>query len=357
MIVTYRYRVKNLSGELNRMARDVNTVWNWANDAQKHALRWGKKSPKYFDLSYMTKGGTMEMSIPADTILGVCKRYVQSREQQRKPYLRYRGEKSLGWVPARGNMVKPTKDGFRFFGLEYKCWMSRYLPKDAVINDGCSFSQDSLGRWYINVGFETKCPSINASDKFIGIDLGLKDFAVLSNGEKIAIPQYFRKSEEWIAKAQRAHKKSRERSIHIKIANQRKDFLHKASADIAKRFGFIAVGNVSSSKLKKTRMAKSVSDAGWSTFRTMLSYKSIRNGGKYAEVNEAYSTQTCTDCNTISGPRGRDGLRIREWVCTGCGSVHDRDHNAAKFILRRGHATLVAGAAQAAEVSISENRA
>ena len=167
----------------------------------------------------------------------------------------------------------------------------------------------------------------------------------MSTGARIKAPQLFRKSEAVLATAQRAKKTKRAKAIHAKIRNRRKDFLHKESARLTKEYGLIVIGDVSPSKLAKTRMAKSVLDAGWADFKRMLSYKSIRNGGSTLEVSEAYSSQTCSDCGVIGGPKGIAGLGIREWTCD-CGTVHDRDVNAARNILRLGLETLVAGAAQ-----------
>jgi IS605 OrfB family transposase len=110
-----------------------------------------------------------------------------------------------------------------------------------------------------------------------------------------------------------------------------------------KENAYIAVGNVSSSKLAKTKMAKSVLDAGWSMFRTMLSYKCANAGALFEEVNESYSTQTCSCCGSISGPKGLNGLGIREWTCMVCETHHERDVNSACVILARGHAGLVEG--------------
>jgi len=105
------------------------------------------------------------------------------------------------------------------------------------------------------------------------------------------------------------------------------------------------VGNVNASKLAKTRMAKSVMDAGWSTFRTMLQYKCDSAGVWFEEVNEAYSTQTCSNCGhrPQSRPKGIAGLGIREWQCDACGSIHDRDVNAALNILAAGRGRLAGG--------------
>jgi IS605 OrfB family transposase len=174
------------------------------------------------------------------------------------------------------------------------------------------------------------------------MDLGLKDFAATSSGEKVKAECFYRDQEAALAIAQRARKKARARAIHAKIAHRRKDFLHKLSTRLVAENGAIFVGNVNSAGLARTRMAKSVLDAGWSTFRTMLQYKCDDAGVWFDEVDEAYSTQTCSACDARSGPRGLEGLGIREWSCS-CGAVHDRDVNAAKIILARGLARLAGG--------------
>ncbi|GAB3355082.1 hypothetical protein GCM10027395_05490 [Giesbergeria sinuosa] len=130
------------------------------------------------------------------------------------------------------------------------------------------------------------------------------------------------------------------------------DFLHQAGTDIVCRFDYIAVGNVSSGKLAKTKMAKSVYDASWHSFKTMLAYKSVANGTWYEEVNEAFSSQVCSHCGALpdSRPKGIADLGIRHWVCSDCGGEHDRDVNTAKNILnkssaRSGHRAPVEGIA------------
>jgi putative transposase len=146
-----------------------------------------------------------------------------------------------------------------------------------------------------------------------------------------------------LAIAQRAGKKHRVRAIHAKIANRRKDSLHQFSTRLVRAYDTIFVGNVNASALAKTPHAKSVLDAGWSAFRTMLRYKCDFAGATFAEVNEAFSTQTCSACDSRSGPKGIAGLGIREWTCSGCGTVHDRNVNAAKNILAAGRRRLAEG--------------
>ncbi|WP_028303823.1 RNA-guided endonuclease InsQ/TnpB family protein, partial [Oceanospirillum maris] len=130
-----------------------------------------------------------------------------------------------------------------------------------------------------------------------------------------------------------------------KIANRRKDALHKFSRSLVNRSGEIYVGNVKSSSLAKTKMAKSVLDTGWAMLKTMLDYKCAHAGIVFKEVNESYTTQACSCCGciSVSSPKGRSGLRIREWTCSECGVTHDRDINAARNILAVGHGRLAVG--------------
>ena len=176
--------------------------------------------------------------------------------------------------------------------------------------------------------------------KHIGIDLGLKTLATCSDGRKIAAPRWYRNQQRRIAEHQRKKRSRQARNLQAKIAHRRKDFLHKESDRLTKECELIVVGDISSSGLAKTNMAKSVNDAGWSTFKNLLSYKAIARKVAYCEVSERLTTQACSGCGAISGPKGREGLGIREWVCGECGSVHDRDVNAAMNILRLGHQSL-----------------
>ena len=145
--------------------------------------------------------------------------------------------------------------------------------------------------------------------------------------------------------AQRANKKRRVKAIHAKIANQRKDAIHKKTSSLVQEHAVIFVGNVNAKAMAKTRMAKSVHDAAWTTFRTQLKYKAIGRCVVFEEVDERFTTQTCSCCGLISAssPKGRAGLRIREWACGSCGAVHDRDTNAPRNILAAGLRRLAVG--------------
>ncbi len=116
----------------------------------------------------------------------VCQQYVKSRSQKKRPYLRWRSKKkSLGWVPLKGRNLKETPNGFHFHGREFKVFKSRDPPAGAQIKDGTNFSQDRKANWFLNVCVEVEASVARSPVRGVGIDLGLKDFATLSTGEKI----------------------------------------------------------------------------------------------------------------------------------------------------------------------------
>ena len=347
MILVYRYRVKSLNGLLNEQSRAVNFVWNFCNDRQKDALRFGRHWHTGFDLNKLTCGASRELGIHSGTINAVCEQYAKSRSQKKRPFLRYRSRRrSLGWVPFKGRDLKREGDAFRFAGRTFRVFNSRALP-EGKIKDGSNFARDRKGNWFLNIVIDvnTMAPVARQPLRGVGIDLGLKDFATLSTGEKIAAQRIYRGAEQALAVAQRARKKRRVRAIHIKIANRRNDFHHKLSHRLVREFDYIAVGNVHAAGLARTSMAKSVLDAGWSSFRSKLAYKAVKHGAWFEEVNERFTSQVCSNCGALpdSRPKGIADLGIREWQCSDCGCVHDRDTNAALNILRRGRATLDVG--------------
>ena len=345
--LTFKFRLKDKhAAELNRQARAVNFVWNYLNETQQKAARAHRKWLSAFDLQKLTNGASKELDLHAHTIQRVCRAYDDARKTHKKAWLRWRGRKSLGWVPFNTGHVSFDGEAFKFRGVVYHTMHLRDELKSGVKIGAGSFNADGRGRWYLNIPVEVECAA-SAPVSYAGIDLGLHDLATLSTRAKVEAPRFYRASEERLATAQRARKTpKRVRAIHVKVANRRKDFLHKASAKIAAKFGLIVVGDESPSKIAQTRMAKRSLDAGWSDFKNMLSYKAIRHGGNMIEVSERHSTQTCSECGSLppSRPRGIAGLGIRRWTCDDCGSVHDRDVNAARNIVRAGLRTLVEGA-------------
>jgi putative transposase len=334
MVLTFRYRIKDATTgrRLLRQAWAVNRVWNYCGEIHEAARRYNRPWPSSFDLIALTCGSSKLLGLHSDTVQAVCKRFALSRDAHHKRP-RWRGKKSLNWIPFQAaRAIRIDGDSVIFLRRRYRLWLSR--PIEGDIRCG-SFAQDARGRWYLNLQVEVPEDGEHGTGE-VGIDLGLKSLAALSTGEMIEAPQLYRKYEGALAIAQRAGHKPRVRAIHAKIANCRKHFLHGLSTRLVRENRRICVGNVNSSGLARTSLAKSVFDAGWSQLRSQLRYKAMRHGAEYFEVDERLTTQVCSACGACGGPKGREDLVVREWICGGCGARHNRDINSAINILVSG---------------------
>lgn len=344
-----RLRLKDKHARILReKAYWVNQVWNYCNELSFKVWERERKFLSGYDFAKYTKGASKAgVPLHSQSIQAISEEFAIRRKQFKKVKLRWRksagARRSLGWIPFKASALQYRNGQLWMSGIDAPLglWDSYGLSKYEL--GAGAISEDARGRWYINITVKVEREQAKDTTKSVGIDLGLKDFAATSDGEKIDAQQFYRKLEPKLAVAQRAGKKKMVKTIHAKIANRRKHFLHHLSTLLVRRYGAIFVGNVNASGLAKTTMAKSVLDAGWSMFRTMLMYKSDGAGAWFDEVNEAFSTQDCSACGARSGPKGLKDLGIREWTCMECGTHHDRDTNAARNILRRGHASLAVG--------------
>jgi len=347
-VLTYRYRIKDGSGSTRRalrtQARSVNYLWNYCCRVDREARRRWKagmcvRRPTAYDLANLSRGVSKDLGVHSDTVDAVCRKFANARDAVFPKTPKFRSvKKNLDFVPF-SNFKRPAKlTGTRLTvrGRRYDLWLSRPLPKNGTPKSW-EFSTDSRGRWYVNIQVEMP-EAENRQGSAVGIDLGLKDLATLSTGEKVAMPAYYRRSEAQLALFQRRGQTARARALAAKVANQRKHFLHIVSSKIVRDHAEIYVGDVSASKLAGTQMAKSIYDAGWAMLRKMLAYKSIATGGVMRIVSERWTSQACSCCGGIPGssPKGMSALGIRHWVCSDCGETHDRDVNAARNILRVG---------------------
>lgn len=349
-IKTLKVRIKDKHAvRLRAMARDVNFIWNYCNDLSNRFIREKSAFLSGYDFHKYLAGSTPYFSISSDSIGLIAGEYAIKRKQAKKRILRWRkshgSRKSLGWIPLRSTGIR-WNGSIRYYGMDFDVWDS-YGLSEYKFKAG-SFNEDARGRWYFNVAVEVITKQSRGIGS-IGVDLGLKATATDSNGDTVP-GREFRALEDRLATAQRANKKNRAGAIHAKIKNRRADALHKYSRKLVNENAAIFVGDVSSTKLVKTKMAKSVLDAGWCSLKTMLEYKCDHAGVFFRVVNEAYSTQTCSRCGTIpdSSPKGRAGLGIRRWTCSDCGAEHDRDVNASRNIAVAGHRHLAEGKAKAA---------
>ena len=336
---TLRVKVKpNAYPWLNAAAREVNTAWNWANEVSEKAVRRYVGPAKWltgFDLNNLSAGASECFEhIGADTIQRINGEYAAKRRAAKKVRLSWRrsggARRSLGWVPFKASNIKRKGAGIRFCGKSIRVFERERLG-DGKWRDGC-FAQDACGDWWLCLPVEAQvAPS--AGQAVIGIDLGLKTTATCSDGATLEAGRFYRGIEPKIARAQRRGHKRQAKLLHRKAANRRKDALHKFTTGLVRRSCQIYVGDVSAPNLAKTRMAKSVLDAGWGMLKTQLSYKCQQAGVGFAVVNESYTSVTCSSCGSRSGPRGVNGLIVRSWICGECGDSHDRDVNAARNIL------------------------
>jgi len=201
------------------------------------------------------------------------------------------------------------------------------------------------GRWFVSFAVDQPEPDPEApTGESVGVDLGIKDFAVLSTGEHIPNPKHMARHERGLRKHQRrlarcqkgssnrAKQKVKVARKHSRVRDARRDFLHKTSTDLVRRFDTIAVEDLSPRNMVRNHcLAKSISEAGWGEFRTLLEYKAERAGRRLAVIDRWYpSSKTCSACGHLLAALS---LGTRHWTCPDCGTRHDRDHNAAKNIL------------------------
>ena len=223
---------------------------------------------------------------------------------------------------------------------------SRQIPKGAKVTT-VTVSKDSAGRHFVSLLCDDSVAAKPAAQGLVGIDLGLAHFATLSTGEKVAAPNTFRRYEKKLAKLQRRLAKKtkgsnrREKArlkvarLHAKIADTRRDFLHKLSTRLINENQVIAIESLSVSNMQKNSyLSKSISDASWSEFVRQLKYKAHWYGRELIGIDKWYpSSKRCSDCGYTMP---KMSLSVREWVCPECGTIHDRDINAARNVLAAG---------------------
>jgi putative transposase len=338
VLLTYRYRIKDATtGKyLAAHGRAVNRVWNYCGEIQEASRRHNKRWPSAFDLIKLTTGSGAMLGLHSDTVQAICKQFVSSRNAHGKRP-KWRGKKSLGWVPfAAPRAIRMDGGAVTHLKRRYRIWYSR--PVDPATIRAGNFAQDARSRWYLNLQVEIPEARDCGLGK-IGIDLGVQTLAALSTGRKIPNLRHFRKHARTLAIAQRARNKNRVRAIHARVANARKHHLHEQSTQLVRENRLIVVGDVNTKAAMQElppgkggrNIRKSGLDESWSTFRSMLRYKAIGHGARYVEADESehVSSATCSKCDERTGPEGLAGLRIRVWSCSRCGARHDRDTNAA----------------------------
>jgi putative transposase len=362
--MTYQYRLqvkdkreKTLSGILEK----CRLVYNKVLDTRKTAWETEKKSMTLFDCNNLIK--TWEFEGVHSQVLQDVSARVDKAFKGFFRRVKTKGEKA-GYPRFKGygryDSITYPQTGFKVGGNKLKLSkvgsvkIIKHREMEGKIKT-CTVKRNGLGQWFVCFSCEVEdVKVVDSNQKAIGIDVGCKDFAVCSNGESIEHPHFYKQSESKLKAIQSKYSELKQlpkdnkkklkvkRQLikqHLKVKNQRKDFLHKVSHKIVKENGIICVEKLNIKKMTSDKwksMNKSILDSGWYNFKQMLTYKAEWAGKRVVEVNPAYTSQVCSKCGAIV----KKELDEREHNCPHCGLLCNRDLNASLNILRVGMDSL-----------------
>ncbi|NLU81197.1 RNA-guided endonuclease TnpB family protein [Rhodococcus sp. HNM0569] len=367
MQLRYQYRVYPTPGQQDLLARSfgcARVVFNDAlrarqdayaagvtlsdTDVQKQVVTAAKKAPERVWLSEVASVVLVQACQDARRAYRNWFDSMSGKRKGRKvgaPRFRSRKDNRQAIRLTRnGCSIRPNRKLYVAKVGELKVAWSRYLPSDP---SSVTIIKDAAGRYFASFVVEVDQQPLPEVDSEVGIDLGLTTFAVLSAGRVVDSPRFLRRAERTLRKAQqtlsrkeegsnnRAKARLRVAKAHAKVADSRRNFAHQQSTVIIRDNQAVYVEDLAVSGLVRTRLAKSVHDAGWGMFTRMLEEKARRYGRAFVKIDRWFpSSQLCSACGVVDGPKP---LSIREWTCP-CGAVHDRDLNAAINILAAGRA-------------------
>jgi putative transposase len=289
-------------------------------------------------------------SIPQQALLDLRAAYKRFfRKQARYPAFRSRKKdrprfRIAQHVRVRGDRVYVPKLGW------VRVRLSRPVTGETK---SATFKQDGRGRWFVSLmqPFSPAAP-LPSTGSSIGVDVGLTEFAVLSDGTRIPAGRFRRREQRRVRRLQRglmrkppgSHRRRRAQlrlaKAHQQVVNRRRDFLHQLTTELIREHDIIAIEDLCVRGLARTKLASSVHDASWSEFRRQLEYKARWNGRRLIVVDRSFpSTRMCSACGVVQGPRD---LSVRSWTC-GCGAHHDRELNAALNLQAEAERQLAVG--------------
>jgi transposase, IS605 OrfB family, central region len=357
LILSYRYRLlpsKRQHAALKHVLEEQRILYNAALQERIECYKKTGKSRSYMDQCQgLSEWRKEDVEFPANLQRWTLKRLDNAysaffrrlkKNSGKAGFPRFRSKnrwKSFGFAEFAGIRLKNNRLYFKGIPSGLKIHLHRQLPENADIRS-CTFTHDLKG-WYVSLQVKIPCAEKREIVSPIGIDVGLKEFAVFSDETVIPNPRIAKKAQKQLRVAQRALSRAKRGSkrrleakrrvavLHRKIANTRNTFLHQISAAIVKQYDAIAVEKLNVANMVQSTMAKSIHDASWSAFFQMLNYKAARAGVQLVSVDPRNTSQLCSGCGAIVKKR----LKDRVHACEECGLVLDRDHNAAINILER----------------------
>jgi transposase len=327
---------KSQESTLDTWLWNLTGVWNWAikkieNDAKDGIFHSG------FDFVNLIAGHSTRMEIPSHTLQGTLKQAHDAwgkrfKKQAKKPRLKGKRNK-LNSIPFPDPLRAPKDNRIAIPGLGKVRYFKQDLP-DAKIKCGRILKKAS--GWYLALWFDTahKFP-VKDTDKAVGIDPGFSTLLTLSDGTKIENPRELTKGAERYAQAQRGNRKQLASRLQEKQANRRNDRNHKVSRWLVENYKTIYYSDDSFKGIAK-KFGKSVAEASLGSLTRMITYKGSNCGRRIIPVSSINTTKTCSTCGALTGPTGLAGLSVRNWGCSACGAVHDRDVNSAMVVLNSG---------------------
>jgi putative transposase len=365
----YSYRVYPTAGQRSALARTfgcARVVYNDALTARKEARKAGLPYPKSTDLQKLVITGAKKTAERAWLASVGVDPLIQSLRDLDTAYRNFfdsvsgkRAGRPVGLPRFKSRKdnrqsLRFTRNGFRIRSNgklnlakigDLRVKWSRALPADP---SSVTLILDPSGRYHVSFVVDVEPDLLPELDTEIGIDLGLTTYAVMSDGTVIDNPRFWRKAEKRLKAAQRelsrkakgsknrAKARRKVAKAHAKVADTRHDWMHKQTTRIIRETQAVYLEDLNVRGLGRTRLAKSVHDAGWSTFRRMLEDKAARSGRHVGIIGRFEPTsRVCSSCGVLDGPKP---LAVREWTCRACGVLHDRDLNAARNILAAGRA-------------------
>jgi putative transposase len=333
--------------KLNMWLWNLTGVYNWAiRKIKLDVIDHNYYSQKEFQ--NLLANHSDKLDIPSHVIQGTLSTAYSAwkrcfKKLAKEPKLKGNRNK-LNSIPFPDPIKSPVNFKIKLPGLREIRYHKQNIPDGKV---KCGRILKKASGWYLCLFIDTNPKPIpRISDNKVGIDPRFNHLLTLSNSEKIDHPRELENSLKRIGQAQRGKNKKLAARLHEKIANQRRDRNHKLSRNLLSENSFIAFSKDNIRGISK-KFGKSVSSSGHGQLRQMLKSKSSYCGAHYVEVNSKNSTKCCCVCGSMTGPTGLSNLAVRLWVCEVCGTVHDRDTNAAVNTLIAGlgdsHETLREG--------------